>query len=1054
MEDKDESGKSNKPRKKAQPQGNPQPENHTKHPDQQRAEQEEKHTRREEEASGESEAPDPGEPEHPAGETGDQEAPEAEEPAAGAMEGGRFPVVGIGASAGGLEALESLFDAVPQDCDMAFVVVTHTHPENHSMLPELIRRKSKIPVNVIEDGMALEPGAAYLPPSDRDPVLEGGVFSLRARPGKSEMHMPVDLFLKYLAEAYGERAAGVILSGTGTDGTQGIRTIKEKAGLAVAQSPDSARHRGMPQSAIETGLVDYVLAAPEIPRRLIEYFKHPADMRFEIGKKGAKEPEPLRRILAFLASRTRHDFSFYKENTLIRRIERRMTVNRSRNALDYLDLLHREPEELRLLFQDLLIGVTSFFRDPEAFEMLRKEVLPGLVSRSENEALRVWIPGCATGEEAYSVAILFLECLQEEDSPRELQVFGTDIDARAIEKARHGTYVQNIVSDVSPERLKRFFTKEDSRFRLKSDIRERVVFAEQNVLADPPFSNLDLLVCRNLLIYLKPEAQKRLIPLFHYALKEDGVLFLGSSEGVGRHSDLFEPLIKQHSIYRKKNHVVHPEVRFPTGRRLEGVAGEPKAEEKPEARHISRGRAVEKVLMRDHTPPCVLINRRGEILYYHGRTGKYLEPAPGDASLQIGDMVREGLRFPILSAMHRIDRDHQEIREKRVRVKTNHEYQQIDLMVKGFSEPPLKDCLLVVFEAPSESSPLNLQPEDSAEGRDGRIAVELEEELMRVRQDYRSAMEELQSSNEELRSSNEELHSSNEELQSTNEELESSREELQSLNEELNTVNSELNSKMSELRDAYKAINSVLNSTRIAIVFLDTGLRLRRFTPEATQLLNIIESDLGRPLKHIAHNLEYDNLSEKASQVLETLTPFDEEIRSKDGSWYRIRVMLYRPEEHTIEGVVLTFINIDAQKASQKDLEEMKADSDRFAECIGDMVRECLLVLDSRFRVVRANRRFYDTFRTTARDTEGKRVFDLGDGRWAFPGLRERIEDVLAHDGSFEGRLVAHRFPDVGFKRMRLTARTVGADRENRRRIVLAMEDVTEVPAGSGKGTP
>ncbi len=978
---------------------------------------------------------------------------EAEDLSPRTFEEGRFPVVSIGASAGGVEALERLFDEVPADGGLAFVVITHTDPTHHSLLPDLIKRKSKIPVKLIEQGMPLEPDTVYLPPSDRDPVLHHGVFSLKTRPDRTEIHMPVDLFMKHLAEQCGELAAGIILSGTGTDGTQGLRMIKEKAGLAVAQSPDSARHTGMPRSAIETGLVDYVLSPAEMPQRLIQYFRHPAAIQHTPEAEGQKEPDPLRRILAFLANRTRHDFSLYKENTLIRRIERRMTFNRSRNASDYLGLLQKQPDELRLLLQDLLIGVTSFFRDPEAFDSVKRQVLPDLVSRPGTEPLRVWIPGCATGEEAYSTAILLLEYLEERDFSREFQVFGTDIDTRAIEKARAAVYVQNIVSDVSPERIKRFFSKEDNHFRLKSDIRERVIFAEQNILADPPFSKLDLLICRNLLIYLKPEAQNKLIPLFHYALKEEGFLFLGSSESVGRYLDLFEPVNKQFNIYRKKNHLVHPVVEFPTGKRFERDFQEPGTEVPPERPGLNRNRAVEKVLMQEHTPACVLVNQRGEILYYHGHTGKYLEPAPGQPSLQIGDMAREGLRFPILAALRRVNQDQREIREKNVRVKTNHEYQQINLVVKGFDGPPLQGCRLVIFEELPEPPQPDLEPEGRRAGeKDGQLALELENELMRLRQDYRSAMEELQASNEELQSSNEELNSSNEELQSTNEELESSREELQSLNEELSTVNSELISKMGELRETYRAVDSVLNNTRIAIVFLDNNLHLRRFTPEATHVLNLIDSDVGRPLGHITHNLEYDDLAKNAHQVLKTLSGVDEEVRSKDGHWYRMRIMVFRPDEHIIEGVVLTFVNIDAQKKSQEELEKMSAKAvstaERFAENIVDTVRESLLVLDRQMRVVTANRSFYDTFRTTPDKTERNRLFELGDGQWDIPELRQLLDEIIEKHKTFQDYLVGHRFPEIGFKRMLLNARLLRDEDSRDDRVLLAIEDVTEIPPG------
>jgi len=975
--------------------------------------------------------------------------PEAETPSDEDTEKRRIPIVTVGASAGGLEALERFFDNVPEDSGMTFVVITHTSPEHESMLPGLIKRKSKIPVEVIRDDMPAEPNIIYLPPSDRDPILEKGVFSLKKRPAKSEIHMPVDLFLRHLAQERREFAACVILSGTGTDGTLGLRQIKENGGLAIAQSLDSARHTGMPRSAIDTGLVDVVAAPSEMPDHLMRYFKHPGTVRLMPDEE--KETDPLRRILTFLATRTQHDFSLYKENTLIRRIERRMTINRSENGPDYIELLRRDPDEVRALFQDLLIGVTSFFRDPEAFAFIKQAVLPDLVSRANNDPLRIWIPGCATGEEAYSVAILLKEFMEEKEIRRDAQVFGTDIDGQAIEKARLGLYLQNIVSDVSPERLKRFFIGEDSRYRVIPDIRGMVVFAEQNLLSDPPFSRLDLLVCRNLLIYLKPEAQNRLIPLFHYALRDGGVLFLGNAEGVGRHHDHFEPVSRHHSIYRRQNHRVHPMIEFPPAKRLRKFDEKTEAGKEQEKPEKGIREAVEKFLIQAHTPACVVVNRMGEILHFHGRTSRYLEQPGGEPTVQIGDMAREGLRVALLSALRRAEKDKEEIREKDVRVKVDHEFRRIDLVVKSFGRPPLTDCRLVIFEELPEPDGSEPQAADHETGRkDTPREDELEEELMRVRQDYRSAMEEIQTSNEELRSSNEELHSSNEELQSTNEELESSREELQSLNEELNTVNSELNSKIEDLHEAYNAVSSVLNSTRIAIVFLDNELRIKRFTPEATRLLNLIDSDVGRPLEHISHKMEYENLLEKVSQVMKDLTSIDEEILTRDGHWYRMRIMVYRTEKHIIEGVVLTFINIDAQKKAQEELEKMSSQAvlsvKRFAENIVDTVRESLVVLDGRMRVVKANRSFYQTFRITEKETAGKRFFELGSGQWDIPELKKLLQEIVVRNKTFQDYPVAHRFPDVGFKRLMLNARMLREENKKEDRILLAIEDITEIP--------
>ena len=1013
------------------------------------AEKEEKKHRQEVERA--AAAAEGGHPE-PADEP-DRKGPAAEtaDSSADASKPGTFPVVGIGASAGGIEALESFFENVPEQGGLAFVVITHTDPKHASLLPSIVRRKTKISVKQVEEGMRLEVDTVYLPPSDRDPVIEKETFRLNKRPEKQVMHMPVDRFFRSLAEARGERAAGVILSGTGTDGTHGLRAVKEKSGLGMVQEPETAKHGGMPTSAIEAGLADYRLAPSEMPRQLIDYFRKAPAIRPVPDKKGTKGGEPPNQILAFLANRTRHDFSQYKNGTLSRRIARRIAVTRCRDAAEYLRFLHRDSGEVRNLFQDLLIGVTNFFRDPEAWNFLEKKAIEGLIrNRKATESLRVWVPGCATGEEAFTVAIVVKESMDACNVSRNVQVFGTDIDSKAIEKARSGQYLQNIAADVNPDRLKRFFVKEGDHYRVKREVRETVVFAEQNILRDPPFSDLDLLVCRNLLIYLTAEAQSRLIPLFHYTLKKGGVLFLGNSETVGRHAELFEPLSKTYSIYRKKETTMRPPITFPTGKIGPGHSAEREnpAEGDGDEEHPSMAQAVQSVLLEEFAPAAVVVNDGGEIVYTQGRTGRYLELTEGKPNLNITDMAREGLRFSLLAAIRRAREENATVREEGIRVKTNGDHQMIDLVVKAFDRPPLRDALMLVFEP----RPRPTEKAETAEDENGkpndRARIEtLEHELMRVRQDFRSAMEELETSNEELRSSNEEMQSANEELQSTNEELESSREELQSLNEELSTVNSELQSKMEELEEAYAAVNHVLNSTRIAIVFLDSELCVTRFTRQATRLVNLIETDVGRPLGHISNNLGHTDLVGKARQVLKTLVPIEDEVMTDDGHWYRMNIMIHRKEEHVIDGVVLTFVNIDEQKQAQQEIEQIGRRSlqaaQRFAESIVDTVREALLVLDEKIRVVTANRRFYEQFETDRGKTEGRRLFDLGEGQWDTPELRELLQETLEKHQAFEDFRVEHSFPDAGIRKMLLNARPL-IEESGENRILLAIEDVTD----------
>jgi two-component system CheB/CheR fusion protein len=906
---------------------------------------------------------------------------------------------------------------------------------------------------VVQEGATPEPNNIYLPPSDKDLIIKDRIFHLEERQRRDGLHMPVDRFLRSLAEDRGDRAGCIILSGTGTDGTHGLRLIKEKAGVAISQSGESARHSGMPQSAIDTGLVDFVLSPHEMPDELIRYFKHPG--RIEIKTKEEEHPpEILQRILAFLTNRTNHDFSLYKKSTLVRRIERRMSITGSRNGAEYLQHLHRDSKEAEVLFEDLLIGVTNFFRDPEAFNYLKTQILPDVIGRNrEDGTLRIWIPGCSTGEEAYSVAMVVQEALEEANLNRQMQIFATDLDRNAIEKARHGAYIENIAADVSPDRLRKFFFKENHLYHLKKEIREPIVFAAQNVLNDPPFSNLDLLVCRNLLIYLELEAQQKLIPLFHYTLKKDGVLFLGSSESVGRFVDLFETMSRKFSIYRKKEVKAGagPVVDFPTRtHRLEYDRNHDQArvhEGHPAAHGIAH--ATERMLLKTYTPACVIVDRDGLILHIHGRTGKYLEHPEGRPSLQVVDMAREGLRFALISGLRKAATSGEEVRQERLRVQTNGVFQDLNLVVKPLSEPPsLEGSFMVVFED-LESLPKK-ETRKKKEGKEGESerVIELEQELARVRQQYQGSMEELESSNEELRSLNEEIHSSNEELQSTNEELESSREELQSLNEELATVNSELHSKIEELGESYRTITNALDSTQIAVLFLDNHLRVKRFTRQASRLINLIESDIGRPIDHISHHLEYEGLTNKVQQVLDNLASFEDDVRTKDGHWYRMRIMIYRTPENVIDGTVVTFVNIDPQKQAQVRIEEMSEKElvaeRKFSRSIVDTVRESLLVLDRDFQVLSANRSFYETFGVSAEETSGKTLFELGEAQWDIEELRKLLDSVRAEGETFDDYRIDHTFATIGSKKMVLNARILREDSKEKTKILLAIEDVTE----------
>ncbi len=842
-----------------------------------------------------------------------------------------FPIIGIGSSAGGLEALEEFFKNVPEDSEMAYIIVSHTDPARSSLLPDIIRRRANIPVTEVSDGITIEPNVVYLPPSNRDLVLEGDRFRLKEQQRNSMPRLPIDSFFKSLAESGGEQACCVILSGTGTDGAQGLRVIKEKGGVTVVQSIESAMYRGMPESAVATSLADFVLRPSEMPERLIECFSTDAGMpKPEEAEPREDFPSTLSKIITTISNRIGHDFSAYKKSTLIRRIQRRMVVTRIGSPQKYLNYLHHNPGEIEFLFQDLLIGVTSFFRDPESFDLLKKEILPDLLTRRPaSEPFRVWAAGCATGEEVYSIVMLVMECLEEIGVTKEIQAFGTDLDHSAVEKARDGLYPENIVADVSPGRLQRFFEEEDTSYRVRKEIREPVVFAAHNLLKDPPFSRLDLLMCRNLLIYLEPKAQKKTLPLFHYALRPGGVLFLGASETVGEFTDLFTPIHKKWSMYRRVDvsPALQPIVEFPTG----GTAPPAPLERAPmgppqaEVNDAALADATTQLLLEMHTPACVVVNRRGEINFIHGRTGKYLEPAPGRISVNIIDMAREGLRFELASALRKVAATGETVRREGLRVKTNGDFQDFNLTMKPLGKSDsLKNMIVVLFEEipPPRKKRLHRKKSDCGPDAVAQRTGELEREIAKLQQDHRITLEELETSNEELKSVNEELQSSNEELQSTNEELESSREELQSLNEELSTVNAELHEKIVELSQSYDTINHVLNSTGVAILFVDRELNVQRFTREATGLINLIDADIGRSLTHISTNLDYDSFLEDVRRALVEQKTIDREMRARDGRWYSARIVPYVEPRGRLNGVVITFFDVDRMKGALRRMDE------------------------------------------------------------------------------------------------------------------------------------
>jgi two-component system CheB/CheR fusion protein len=845
-----------------------------------------------------------------------------------------FPIVGIGASAGGLAAFEAFFSGMPAAVDpgMAFVLVQHLAPDHKSILTELIRRYTRMQVFEVEDGMVVRPNCTYIIPPNRDMAFFNGTLQLLEPLALRGQRLPIDYFFRSLAQNQRERAIGIVLTGTGSDGTLGVRAIKGEGGMVMVQSTASSEFNGMPQSAIATGLVDFQLPPAEMPAQLIAYANHAFGVVLHSVSSSTPNAEnALKKIFILLRNQTGHDFSQYKPHTIQRRIERRLAVHRIAAVDDYVKYLQQTPPEVDALFRDLLIGVTNFFRDPEAFQALEEQVIPHLFDdKPAGSAIRVWSPGCSTGEEAYSIAILLQERQEILKQSYTLQVFATDIDSHAIATARAGLYPASIAADVSPERLARFFTAEQdgSGYRIHKGIRDILIFSEQDVLKDPPFSKIDLISCRNLMIYLGAVLQKKLIRLFHYALNPGGRLFLGTSESMGDADDLFAALDRIAKLYQRTEGF-HSARRTTLGQLLPPL---PLASEPLPRRSDKRTRAVkphlreltEQALLRQVAPTAALVNAQGDILYLHGRTGMYLEPAPGEVGINnILKMAREGLKRDLTVALHKAAAIKDMVCVPGIGVKTNGHFTTVDLTVTPVAtDSPATSALplfLVILKKalPLEnSSAREIAPFIGAEaggaGSDVDLRIEaLKQELHTKEEFLQSTNEELETSNEEIKSTNEELQSTNEELQSTNEELETAKEELQSVNEELSTVNTELQIKVVDLSRANNDMNNLLAGTGIATVFVDQQLRILRFTPSATRIINLILSDLGRPVGHIVSNLvDYQSLLDDAQAVLDTLIPKEIDVQTKDGKWYTMRILPYRTIDNVIEGVVITFVDI------------------------------------------------------------------------------------------------------------------------------------------------
>ncbi len=850
-----------------------------------------------------------------------------------------FSIVGMGASAGGLEAFTELLKHLPADSGLGIVLVQHLDPTHESALTELLGRVTAMPVSEVANGQTVLPNHVYVIPPNASLVLRQGVLTLQPRRQIGGAQRSIDDFFQSLAQDQGERAIGVVLSGTATDGTLGLEAIKAEGGITFAQDAKSARYDSMPQSAVAAGCVDFVLSPENIARELTQVARHPY-MASAGNSPVTVDPKALMKILLLLRNGFGVDFSLYKPSTIQRRLARRVVLKKIPTLEAYAELVRGDVAELGALYADMLINVTSFFRNPEAFEALSRTVFPELIASAREEPVRIWVPGCSTGQEAYSLAMAFEEhCGRTPGRASQLQIFGTDLNQALLDKARRGFYLKNLVQEVPPERLRRFFVEEAGGYRVSKHLRELCVFARQSILSDPPFSRVDLISCRNLLIYLEPVAQKKILPAFHYALKPHGFLFLGASESTGAFSDLFECADKQHKIFSKKPRPT-PMFRLPDSRSYSAVNSQVSPVESSDVPEEIRAepcaqREADRVTLRQFGPPGVLVNAEFQVLEFRGSAGAYFELPAGKASFDVVRMAREGLRLPLRAALNKSKQKDQAVREGKVQVRQNGGTRTVDLQII-----PLKNlkerCYLILFEGEQKSEVSVQTPE--TKGQKSRVSplhrriAELEQELAETRDERQSIREQKEATKEELQAANEELQSANEELQSINEELETSKEELESTNEELTTVNEEMTNRNAELNRLNSDLNNLQTSIHLAVVLLGRDLTIRRFSPLAEKAFNLRASDVGRPIGNLKHDIDFPGLEPFLAQVIDTAHSEEREVQDRQGRWYLLRARPYLTLDNKIDGVTLVLVDINALKLSERAAETARFGLEQLAE--------------------------------------------------------------------------------------------------------------------------
>jgi len=961
-----------------------------------------------------------------------------------------FPVVGIGASAGGLEAFSQLLRHLPTDAGMAYILVQHLAPHHPSALTSLLKQETSMPVSEIVDGMKIKPNQVYVIPPNTILAIHCGVLHLMPRHGRRGQNLVIDYFFHSLAEDQGGKAIGVILSGAASDGVLGLKAIKAEGGITFSQDQDSAKYDGMPHSAIVAGCVDFVLPPDKIASELVRIARHPYGLvrlqSMQPIEGIANNEEGLSKIFILLRRHSGVDFTYYKQSTIQRRIKRRMVLNRLEKLSDYIKFLQENLQETDALYNDILINVTSFFREPDSFDFLTHHIFPSFFEGAVNEKpLRIWVPGCSTGEETYSIAISLLEYMGDKGVSRPVQIFSTDIDERAIDKARAGIYPEAIIKEVSGERLRRFFSKQDGGYQVNKYLRDMCLFARQNVVKDPPFSKLDLVSCRNLLIYLGPILQKKTLSLLHYALKPKGFLLLGSAETIGESADLFKLVDQKHKTYEKKSipFSLPLDLSPPIVHSLTPSHPFPNPHEK--LRLTSFGSStlqeiVDRLVIKRYSPPGVVINDQMDILQFRGQTGFYLEPAPGEASLNLVRMAREELLPELHSVTTKAIKENVAVRKDGVHLKQNGKIVKINIDVTPIKlQEESGRHFLVLFESVKESEPDETAHKSKRRRQTTPVAEvsELQHELAITKEYLQSVIEQQETTNEELRSANEEIQSSNEELQSINEELETAKEELQSVNEELATVNEELEGRNIDLSQLNDDLTNLINNINIPILFIGSDLRIQRLSLLAEKTLYLSSVAIGRSIGDIKPIIPGIDMHRVVREVIDTVVPQEIEGKTNDGYWYSVRVRPYRTADNKIDGAVIAFIDINEMKRGY----DIAKDARDLAEDVIAAVKYPLLVLDKDLRVTAASAAYLQMFQTSEKEVIGNVLYRLGNGQWGIPQLRLLLEDGVMNHTSFDDFVIEHVFEKIGKRTVSISGRHIAAGFSRPALVLMQIED-------------